>query len=130
MRNSQVMAGGNIYPCRFVTLSAAYVVTQCGANGNVFGISQVGTRVAPLPDVTSAYAAISGEQLGIFQDGDETLLELGGTVSAGDLLKSDSNGKGVVLGGSGAENVGAEALEAGVSGNLIKVRVRRDKAYA
>lgn len=128
-RQTQFVAGGNIYPCRFVDYSAAYKVTQAGAGAKCFGVSQVGTRIAPLPDVTSAYAAIDGEQVSVFQDEDETLLELGGTVTAGAELKSDSNGKGVVLAGSGSENIGAVALEAGVSGDLIKVRVHRGTRY-
>jgi hypothetical protein len=128
-RQSNFLAGGNIYPARFVTYSGANTVTQAGAGNKVFGISQVGTNTAPVPEVTSQYAAQSGQQLEVFGDNDETSLELGGTVSAGDELKSDSNGKGVVLAGSGAENIGAVALEAGTSGQLIKVRVKTSMRY-
>lgn len=129
MSSSQVEAGGNIYPSRFVILSAEYVVTQAEANGKVFGISQVGTNEPPTPTESSGYAAISGQILTVHQDHEEPLLELGGTVSAGDELKSDANGKGVVLAGSGSENIGAIALQSGVSGNKIKVRMHRGTRY-
>ncbi len=130
MGKSQVVAGGNISPCRFIQHSSTdFKVTQAGANSKVFGISQAGTNFAPIPEVSAPYAATAGQQLQIFQDDEECLLELGGTVTAGDELKSDASGKGVVLAGSGAENVGAVALQAGVSGEQIKVRVKRDSRY-
>lgn len=129
MSNTQMEAGGNIYPCRFVSYSGEYVVTQTGANGKCFGISQPGTNEAPTPSESNGYAAISGQQLTVYQETSEPLLELGGTVSAGDELKSDTNGKGVALAGSGSENIGAIALQDGVSGTKIKVRMIRSHRY-
>ena len=67
----------------------------------------------------------NGQRIAVLGD----MLELGDIVTAGAELKSDSNGKGVVLAGSGSENIGAVALEAGVSGDLIKVRVHRGTRY-
>lgn len=130
MGQSQLVAGGNISPSRFVTQSTTdWKVTQSGAGSKVLGVSQVGTNFAPIPEVSSPYAAIAGQQLSVFEDGEECLLELGGSVTAGDELKSDASGKGVVLAGSGAENIGALALQSGSSGELIKVRVHRDARY-
>ncbi len=48
-------------------------------------------------------------------------LKLGGTVTANAFLKSDASGQGVVA--STGDKYGAQAISAGVSGDLIAVRV-------
>lgn len=121
-------ATGNIYPCRFVKISGDFSVAQAGANERVFGISQMGTNKPPIPDVTSQYAAVSGETLRVFQDDEECLLELAATLSAGALLKSDADGKGVAVGTGSVQEAGATLLDGGVSGELRKVRVKRVSA--
>jgi hypothetical protein len=57
--------------------------------------------------------------------GDEPMVECGGTITAGALLKSDSNGKAVVAAETAGlkENVGAIAVTSGASGELITVRL-------
>ena len=120
---SQTMvAGGNIRVSRFVEVSAAYTVTECNATTDKpWGIAQEYAREAPLPDVT-LYAAKANDPVKIYTVGDDdVLLELGGTVAAGDYLSSDANGLGV---NAGADlTYGARAKEAGVSGERIRVTV-------
>jgi len=123
--STPLTAGGNIYPCRFVKYSDDYKVTQATANDPVFGISQMGTNVPPIPDVTSQYAAVSGQTLHVFQDGEECLLELAASLTAGTKLKSDANGKGVAVGTGSVQEMGAILLEDGADGELRKVRVQR-----
>ncbi|MCP4535782.1 MAG: hypothetical protein GY832_01385 [Chloroflexi bacterium] len=125
----QLMAGGNIYPSRFVKIDASndFKGLQAGDNVKTIGISDVGTNYAPLSDQSvSAYAAKAGQNLRLFGDGDICLLKIGGTVTAGDELKSDADGQGVSIAGSGTTNqrVGAVAIQSGVSGNFILVQVR------
>lgn len=124
---SPALAGGDIYPCRFVKQSAVedYNVLQAGANEPIKGISQAGTNTAPIPGVTSDKAAVSGGQLRVHSPPETCLLELGGTVAAGDLLKSDADGKGVAIATSGTtpQRYGARAQQAGVSGVKIQVEV-------
>lgn len=129
------VANGNVAPSRFVKLDATAEgrVLQCGAGENIFAISQPQTRRIALSGAISGtddgFAAVAGEMLNLIGPGDdEALLELGGTVAHGDFLKSDANGKGVTA-GTDKDNVGAQALSAGTSGKLIKVKpMRFDRA--
>lgn len=121
------ISGGNIRVCRFVEPGANtdgttdFTVTEAnGANDKVWGIAQGGTRAAPLDGVT-AYAAISGDPIEVFMPGEECLLELGGTVADGAYLATTNAGLGVTA--STDETYCARALEAGISGDRIRVRV-------
>lgn len=116
------VAEGTIYPCRFVKLVSGKPgrVAQCGSGDRPFGVSQMATRLSPLLE-SQGRAALDGEPIGVFDLNSETLLEAGGTVSVGDALKPDSQGRGVTAGAG--EEYGALALEAGVSGRYIRVKV-------
>lgn len=123
-------AGGTIRRARFVNIktTANNTVEEADANDRTIGISQEGGREAPLPSVTDdpPNAAISGEQLRVHLPGEPALLEIGsGGCTAGDELKSDADGKGVVRASTGTtiQNVGAIALETAVEGELAKVFV-------
>lgn len=122
------VAGGNIAPSRFVikTVSSGEpVVTQAGSNVATWGISQPSTRRLALSGWDDGYAAIAGENVNVFGDGDdECLLELAGTVAAGQPIKSDADGKGV-LADTDKDHVGAVAKVSGVAGDLIKVKPTR-----
>lgn len=120
-------AGGDIYPCRFVKQSAAadFNVLQAEANDPIKGISQNGTNLPPIPDVTSDKAAVAGQQLRVHTAPEGCLLELGGTVTASDRLKSDADGKGVAIATTGTtpQRYGAVAQQGGVSGEKVLVEV-------
>ena len=126
MPASNYMSGGTIRPSRFVnTLTTEdNTVEEADANEAIIGIAQEGAREPPLPGVTLV-AASDGDNVQVYQDGDECLLELGGTVAAGDYLKSDTGGKGVAIATTGAtaQEIGARALGSGASGEKIRVRV-------
>lgn len=124
-------AGGTIRRARFVKLSttANNTVLESDANELLYGIAQVGGRTAPIPDVTDdpPNAAISGDRLNVHEDGEECLLEIGtGGVTAGDLIESDADGKGVTAATTAASvrYVGAQALETAAAGTLSRVKVR------
>lgn len=119
------VAGGNIAPSRFVVLGSAGTVTQAGAGTNVWGIAQPSTRNISLAGLDDGYAAVSGDVVNVYGPGDdECLLEVAGTVTAGQYLKSDADGKGVAA-TSDKDKVGAVALEGGTSGKLIRVKPQR-----
>lgn len=125
--NIQYVAGGNIYPCRFISQSATapFTAIQATAGDPTVGISMEGTSVVPIDGMTNAssvFAATLGLGVPYWGEHDECLLELGGTVTQGDLLKSDANGKGVV-GTPGTDKCGARALQSGVAGEKIRVVV-------
>jgi hypothetical protein len=124
------VAGGNIAPAVFVTMSESSgepVVTVAGANALVWGISPKSSRRMALSGWDDGYAAIAGDNVACFGPGDdEALLTLGGTVTSGQPLKSDGSGFGVTA-LTDKDRVGAIALEAGSSGDFIKVKpVRYD----
>jgi hypothetical protein len=121
------LANGDIYPSRFVkidtsvTLGSEPKVIQAGAGDRIVGISMLGTRRAEYIDA-SGKAAAAGEPLQCYDYPDECRLELGGTVTAGARIKSDANGKGVVT-TTDKDQYGAYALESGVAGELIRVKI-------
>lgn len=124
-------ANGNIGPNLFVKLdtSAAGKVLQATANDPIVGISQPGTRRAPLDGWDDGYAAIAGETLHVWgeYDNDYCWLVIGtGGCTIGDQLKSDANGAGVTT-TTETDNAGAFALETTLAGSLCKVRVRQKK---
>ena len=124
-------ANGNISPARFVRMDTTtpdnMSVLQAGANAGIIGVSTVAGREAPIPAVSTMYAAQAGDQINVHGLNEFCLLEAGGTVACGDELIADSDGKGVARATSGTtiQMVGAIALEAGSSGNLIRVQVCR-----
>ena len=125
LNNPAYFASGTIYPSRFVTMSNQFRVQQAGANARVVGISQEGTKFFPdQAGVNATYAATTGDPIAVYGDLESNIyLELGGTVSAGAYLKSDANAKGVTSTGAVTDNLGAQALEDGVSGDKIRVQV-------
>ena len=122
-------ANGSIAPSRFVktdTSAADGHVVQCGAGDKIVGISQEGTRRAPLDGWDDGFCAKAGEGLQVYTpyDCDYCWLETGAAVTRDDLLKADANGKGVTTTTENDE-VGAVAMEtASGSGILIKVKPR------
>jgi len=122
----RLVAGGDVYPCRFVKMSTAADDRglQATANDAPIGISYDGGKHAPLSDlVTDNPHAEAGDPIGLYGEGDQCLLELGGTVVRGGRLKSDANGKGVAVATTGTtiQQYGAIALESGVSGEKARV---------
>lgn len=117
------ISNGNIRPSRFVKLdqTAAFHVLEADADEEVIGISDEGSRGAP--GVGSANAAIAGDPIKVYQETDVCLLELGsGGCDEDDTLKSDADGKGVVA--SVGDPYGAKALQPGVEGDFIRVKVK------
>lgn len=122
------LAGGDIRVMRFVKqdTSADNQVLEADTNERVIGISQEGGREAPLPSVTTNYAAQSGEPIHVYGPGEQCLLTLGsGGCAAGDRLKSDTDGNGVSIATTGVTKqfAGARALSAGNAGEAIRVLV-------
>lgn len=118
------VANGTIRPSRFVKLdtTADGKVLEADAGDQIYGISQPGTRNTPYSDLDDGNAAKTGETLKIFGPPEKgVLLELGGTVTRGQLLKSDADGKGVNA-GTDKDQYGAVAEASGVSGELIPVQ--------
>lgn len=134
MANKAYRVEGTIHRARFVKLdtSADNTVSAAGANAVVFGISQLGGDLAPLPSNSqTTEAATDGNQVNVESiEGEVRLLEFGDTVVRGDRLKSDADGKGVPIAGSGGnQNVGAIAMQSGAAGTLGNVMIRKESVY-
>lgn len=128
------VANGNIRPMRFVkqdtTSGVKDRVLEGSAGARIYGISGAGVRNAPWSEIDDGYAAIAGENLQIwgFPEKD-VLLELGtGGAAVGDLLKSDSDGTGIVTTTSGQE-VGARCEQAGSAGDFVRVTLISPTQY-
>ena len=127
MDRQQYVAGGNIYPCRFVkqTSTAPFTVVQAAAEDPVVGIAQEGTTVVPIDGFTntsSVFAGTEGLPIHVFGEHCECLLEVAEAVDPGDFLAPDANGKGVKA--TTGVPVGARALEGATeAGQKIRVAV-------
>jgi len=126
---SMFVAGGEIRVSRFVKHSTTYdqTVLEADANERTFGISQTGAKDAPGLSGSSASAATAdGDSLKVFLIGERAPLTIGsGGCTAGQMLKSDADGKGVAVSLLGNDNqwVGAIAEESGSENETIYVRV-------
>lgn len=123
------VANGNITPSAFVKLDTTAVgkLLICGANDKVYGISGSGTRNPPYTGLDDGYHAIAGENCWTHLEGEECWLKIGsGGCTVDDMLKADASGFGVTT-TTETDNAGALALETGLEGQLIRVRVRTRK---
>lgn len=116
-------ANGNIYPCRFVKLdpSGDHLVLQAGAGDKCIGVSQRGQHAAPLDGLESGnYAATQASpELQISTFGETVEIDCGGTITPGDRLKSDANGKAITAGATDPSY--AVAIEAGTATTSVLV---------
>jgi hypothetical protein len=128
-----------IPPSRFVSLDplgGADRVMLCGAAGKVYGVSQPGVRNPPWNSSSGTGAgwddgqhAVAGETIAVFgPPAKGVLLELGGTVAAGDTLKSDTLGRGVTTATTG-DWAGGVAQEPGTLGDLIRVQLLQPSQF-
>lgn len=130
---TQYVAGGNIYPCRFIKESslAPFTAIQATLNSRICGVSAEGTTVVAIKGVTDdscIYAATAGLPVPYFGEHDECLLEVSEQVAPGDFLVSDADGKGAVAADSNT-TIGAVALEpATAAGQKIRVRVEYQRS--
>jgi hypothetical protein len=119
-------AAGNITPMSFVTQATAtdnQFNLATGTSLLLVGISGKGTRYPPYANLDDGNIAVAGENFPLYRSphDEEAQLILGGTVTAGDELTSDGSGHGITA--SSTNQVGAQAMQSGVSGGIITVRL-------
>ena len=119
-----VLANGNIFPSTAVmpdtTVAGGNNVVQATANARCLGIAYEGSREAPIPSVTTPYAAQQGDAIKIYGDGDECLALLGGSVAVGDFLVASGPVSGLSLTQVYFDSV-AFTLPTTMTGLLIKI---------
>lgn len=129
MATQSAIAGGTIFPYRFVKLdpTAEGRIVQCGAGEVPIGVSQPGTRRSPYIDQTDPpRAALVGEPIGYWDLAESKVgLEVVAACSPGDRLKSDTNGKGTPA--SGGDEYGAIAYDEAAAGDICAVQVAPGK---
>jgi hypothetical protein len=129
LENPSFFASGNIGISTFVSLTPgnSYYVSAATGSTPIIGVAQEGTINAPGTGANvNNYAATQGFQLRVYGPGETALIVLGGTVSAGDYLVATTNSFAITqaLTASGPESyIGGQALENGVSGVTIPMRV-------
>ena len=107
-----------------------YVLQASSATATpLFGICQEGQWRPPWAPLQDGFAAIQGINILIFGEREEVKLQIGGTVTVGDLLTSDANGRGITTATTG-NLVIAQALMSGVNLDYIQVRVLEGYAHA
>lgn len=130
---TQYVAGGDIYPCRFIKESstAPFTVVQATENSRICGVTTEGTTTVAIKGVTDdscVYAARVGLPVSYFGEHDECLLQVNEQVQPGDYLVSDADGYGVKATDSNT-TIGAVALEpATAAGEKIRVRVEYQRS--
>jgi len=91
----QLSAGADIRPCRFVSMSDDFVVSENDGSQFVIGISGEGVVTTPLNNwQDTPLAAKQGGPVHVYTVGDVCLLELGEAVGSGLFLGSDEQGRG------------------------------------
>jgi hypothetical protein len=93
--NPNYVAGEDLYPKRFVKRATdegnAVLMADDGTAACV-GVTQNGTREAPIPSVTTAYAALDGEPVRVHGLGDTCEVEAGEALTDGCELMAGTNG--------------------------------------
>lgn len=126
----RIVAGGTIQPFRFVMpdSSAEHQGLQATANAEILGVSGEETKYAPLSDLVSSNPhAAAGDPVNLRGDGEEAMVEAGGSFSAGVLLKSDANGKAVAAATTGTtlQQFGGRSQQAAAAeGDIIRMTVQ------
>jgi len=118
-----LIAGGDIYPWRFVKVSTAADDTglqAAEANATVLGVSDGSTKVAV--GTGSDLHAASTDPITL-QGGDVVLVQCSGNITRGALVESDANGKAqAATTTTGARFHGYVALQSGSDGLIIRVQ--------
>lgn len=119
-------AGGNIRRARAVKISGQFTVSEAGANEQCIGIAVDAARDAPTDYNTTNYAAVAGDSLKIYGPGEVTKALAGGTITAGQNLITDAQGRLVAAATTGTtvQNILCEALSDAILDQMVDVIVK------
>jgi hypothetical protein len=94
--NPNYVAGEDLYPARFVKRATdegnAVLMSDDGTTAPCVGVTHNGTREAPIPSVTTAYAALDGEPVRVHGLGDTCEVEAGETLTDGAEVAAGTDG--------------------------------------
>lgn len=95
MKFPGMTAAADVNICRFTKISADFKVIQCVAGDTADFVSREFVKAAPMTGA-STLAGANGDPVQLAGEGEVCELEVGGAVVAGNWLKPDANGRGVV----------------------------------
>lgn len=125
--NPSFEANGNILPSHFVTMVGEHLIEQVSATTQiVHGIMQEGQRRSQGAELNpSGWAAIAGDKnFEVYGPGEQCLLMVDGSVSAGQWVAGTATGGGANWSSSGGlQHIGARALNHGADDELVRVQV-------
>jgi hypothetical protein len=125
LNNMSYVAGEDLEPCRFVKRSTTEdntVVYADDGTAVIVGITFSGTKDAPIPLNTTAYAAEDGDPIRVYGPGDRCEVELGETITAANLNLT-AGADGVAVAATSGDFVAAIAERAASSGEKVWVQV-------
>lgn len=126
MAKGSYVAAGNIYPSRAVKDDTAVgKVTQAGAGEIAIGIAYQGTRNTPYSSLDDGYVAIAGENVRVYEIGEECYAESGAAISNGAFLKPSTDGVLIAVASNNDYYIAKAKQAATASGQLIKVVVEK-----
>ena len=118
-------ASADVNPCRFISQTAENVGTQTAADADAVGISAEFTEREPNDLIATTpwgVHATTGNSITYHVPGQICNLDIAGSVSAGNLIKATTAGKGIAVTGT-AYYVLARALTGGSTGDRIPVQI-------
>lgn len=121
------VTNGNVTPCRFVKLDTTKTGGYClqaGSGDRPIGVAQPGTRQPPMAGLDDGFAGVAGvNEIIVFTETDVCAVEIAASVTAGDYLKPDTNGRAVTASSDG-DQYGAIALQSGTAlGQLVRCKI-------
>jgi hypothetical protein len=131
-RGPRFLSNGVIQPATFVKQDVGagnnFMVIQAAAiTDKIIGISQQGPYNPPgTINASTAATTAAGQELIVYGEGEETLLQIAATIATGTYLTSNASGQGIAVAftlGANTLWAGAIALESGISGDWIRVLV-------
>jgi hypothetical protein len=130
-RGSAVVgAGANIYPCTIVKLSTVTgetgKVLQAGAGDTPYGVSQAGTRNAPLTSLNDGYCGSAGEVIRVYTAADPEdmpYIQVDAAYAQGQTIKPGTNGIGTATTADGDIYIGILMEASTVANQLVQIRV-------
>ncbi len=116
--------GTDVAPSIFVKREAGvdHSVVPCTAGDIAVGVSDEGSRSAPIPDAVPL-AGKEGESAQVYSLGEPCEVFAGAAIAAGDFLKPDADGKAVPAAAGNQYSAVADASAA--VGEKVKVTIER-----
>lgn len=123
-RNPSWVAESDVSPSKFLKASGTTKDHRCehaGAGDSIVGVSQEGTREAPIPGITAVHA-LAGEGVMVYGIGDVCEVVAAGTITSGARVASDGNGDAVAA--AAGDKYGGRALASAVAGERVRIQVQ------